>query len=80
MVLQKGGEDYIRNASRRVPMGRYAQAVEMSYTVLFLCGPESDFITGQVISPNGRRSHCRHLTTGRRRPRRVAFCYLCASP
>ncbi len=53
MVLQKGGEEYVRNASRRVPMGRYAEAVEMSYTVLFLCGPESDFITGQVISPNG---------------------------
>ena len=53
MVLQKGGEEYVRNASRRVPLGRYADAVEMSYTVLFLCRPESNFITGQVISPNG---------------------------
>ena len=53
MVLQKGGEEYVRKASQRVPMGRYAEAIEMSYTVLFLCGPESDFITGQVVSPNG---------------------------
>ena len=53
MVLQKGGMDYVRKAAQRVPMGRYADVVEMSYTVLFLCSSESDFITGQVISPNG---------------------------
>lgn len=53
MVLQKGGMDYVRKAAQRVPLGRYAEVIEMSYTVLFLCGPESDFITGQVISPNG---------------------------
>lgn len=34
-------------------MGRCADVNEMSHTVLFLCGPESYFITGQVISPNG---------------------------
>ena len=53
MVLQKGGTEYIEKASQQVPMGRYAEALEVSSTVLFLCGPESDFITGQVISPNG---------------------------
>ena len=53
MVLQKGGMDYVRKAAQRVPMGRYADVVEMSCTVLFLCSSESDFITGQVISPNG---------------------------
>ncbi|MEI8180900.1 SDR family oxidoreductase, partial [Aestuariivirga sp.] len=37
----------------RVPLGRYAMPVEMSYTVAFLASSESDFITGQVISPNG---------------------------
>ena len=53
MVLQKGGEEYIRKAAQAVPLGRYADASEVAHTVLFLCGPESDFITGQVISPNG---------------------------
>ena len=53
MVLQKGGRDYIARAAKRVPLGRYAEASEISRTVLFLCGSESDFITGQVISPNG---------------------------
>ncbi len=37
----------------RVPLGRYAEARELSYTVAFLASHESDFITGQVISPNG---------------------------
>jgi 3-oxoacyl-[acyl-carrier protein] reductase len=37
----------------RVPLGRYAMPVELSYTVAFLASSESDFITGQVISPNG---------------------------
>jgi 3-oxoacyl-[acyl-carrier protein] reductase len=37
----------------RVPLGRYAEARELSYTVAFLASAESDFITGQVISPNG---------------------------
>ena len=38
---------------RRVPLGRYAEPREISYTVAFLASPASDFITGQVISPNG---------------------------
>lgn len=38
---------------KRVPLGRYADPVEISYAVAFLASRESDFITGQVISPNG---------------------------
>ncbi len=37
----------------RVPLKRYCEPVEMSYSVAFLASPEADFITGQVISPNG---------------------------
>jgi 3-oxoacyl-[acyl-carrier protein] reductase len=37
-------------------LGRYAEVEEMSYPVVFLCSPESDFITGQVIGPNGGQS------------------------
>ncbi len=37
----------------RVPLKRYGEPVEMSYSVAFLASPEADFITGQVISPNG---------------------------
>jgi 3-oxoacyl-[acyl-carrier protein] reductase len=53
MVLQKGGMDYVRKQAERIPLKRYAETIEMSYTVLFLSSHESDFITGQVISPNG---------------------------
>jgi 3-oxoacyl-[acyl-carrier protein] reductase len=56
MVLEKGGMDYVREASKKVPLGRYAEVEEMSYPVVFLCSPESDFITGQVIGPNGGQS------------------------
>jgi 3-oxoacyl-[acyl-carrier protein] reductase len=53
MVLKKGGMDYIREAAEKVPLKRSADCIEMSYTVLFLSSHESDFVTGQVISPNG---------------------------
>ncbi len=53
MVLQKGGMDYVNEKAQLIPMKRFADCIEMSYTVLFLCSHESDFITGQVISPNG---------------------------
>ena len=37
----------------RVPLGRYAEPREIAYAVAFLASPAADFITGQVISPNG---------------------------
>jgi 3-oxoacyl-[acyl-carrier protein] reductase len=37
----------------RVPLHRYAQPREISSLVAFLASPAADFITGQVISPNG---------------------------
>ena len=43
----------IREKEKKVPLGRWAKPEEISYTVAFLASPESDFITGQVISPNG---------------------------
>jgi 3-oxoacyl-[acyl-carrier protein] reductase len=53
MVLKKGGMEYVNQAAEKVPLKRSADVIEMSYTVLFLSCHESDFITGQVISPNG---------------------------
>ena len=36
-----------------IPLGRYAEPEEISYVVKFLASPQSGFMTGQVISPNG---------------------------
>lgn len=45
--------EVVRAKEAKVPLGRYCQPIEISYAVAFLASPESDFITGQVISPNG---------------------------
>lgn len=38
---------------KRVPLARYAEPIEIAHSVAFLASSESDFITGQLISPNG---------------------------
>jgi 3-oxoacyl-[acyl-carrier protein] reductase len=37
----------------RVPLKRYCEPVEIAYAVAYFASPEADFVTGQVISPNG---------------------------
>jgi 3-oxoacyl-[acyl-carrier protein] reductase len=54
MVLsQPDIESKMAGKVARVPLGRYADPREPSYAVAFLASSEADFITGQVISPNG---------------------------
>jgi 3-oxoacyl-[acyl-carrier protein] reductase len=54
MVLQQPDiEKKMPGKVARVPLGRYARPVEISYAVAFLASPEADFITGQLLSPNG---------------------------
>jgi 3-oxoacyl-[acyl-carrier protein] reductase len=45
--------EILRAKEERVPLKRYCEPVEISYAVAFLASPEADFVTGQVISPNG---------------------------
>ena len=56
MVLKASGEAFIREEEKKVPLKRWAQPVEYAYAVAFLASGESDFITGQVLSPNGGAS------------------------
>ncbi|MSP89744.1 MAG: SDR family oxidoreductase [Alphaproteobacteria bacterium] len=56
MVLKSAGEAFIREEEKKVPLKRWAQPVEYAYAVAFLASGESDFITGQVLSPNGGAS------------------------
>jgi 3-oxoacyl-[acyl-carrier protein] reductase len=53
MQVEVDGLEEVLRQARQIPLGRYAEPEEMSYAVLFLASNESDFITGQVVSPNG---------------------------
>jgi 3-oxoacyl-[acyl-carrier protein] reductase len=53
MPIKVQGMEKIREKEKKVPLGRWARPEEISFTVAFLASNEADFITGQVISPNG---------------------------
>ena len=54
MVRQQPNiEKRMADKIKLVPLGRYADPSEIAATVAFLASSEADFITGQVISPNG---------------------------
>ncbi len=53
MPIKVQGWDKIRAKEKRVPLGRWAQPDEISAAVAFLACAESDFVTGQALSPNG---------------------------
>ena len=53
LTVNSMGMDMIRDFEKTVPMGRLADKKEIAYTVAWLASPESDFVTGQLISPNG---------------------------
>ncbi|MGN6467203.1 MAG: SDR family NAD(P)-dependent oxidoreductase [Rhizobiaceae bacterium] len=45
--------EILKAKEEKVPLKRYCQPIEIAYAVAFLASPEADFITGQVVSPNG---------------------------
>lgn len=53
--MTSAGRDAAAIAARteRIPLGRMANPVDIAQTVAFLASDEADFITGQIISPNG---------------------------
>ena len=46
-------KDEIDDLNESTPLGRMGEPSEVAKLVKFLASPEADFITGQVISPNG---------------------------
>lgn len=53
MTLGSLGKEGIQRMAREVPMGRIAEALEISYAVAWLACDEASIVTGQVISPSG---------------------------
>ena len=51
--LKLDDSDVLRAKEEKVPLKRYCQPIEIAYAVAYLASPQSDFITGQVLSPNG---------------------------
>lgn len=51
--LKLDNSEILKAKEEKVPLKRYCEPVEISYAVAYLASPESDFVTGQVISPNG---------------------------
>ncbi len=45
--------EILKAKEEKVPLKRYCEPIEISYAVAYLASPEADFVTGQVISPNG---------------------------
>jgi 3-oxoacyl-[acyl-carrier protein] reductase len=53
MQAEVDSGDEMKRYLEQIPLRRFAEPAEMSYAVLFLASGESNFITGQVLSPNG---------------------------
>jgi len=51
--MKLDNSEILKAKEAKVPLKRYCQPVEIAYAVAYLASPESDFVTGQVISPNG---------------------------
>ena len=47
------GTERIGALASDIPLGRMANPADISYAVAWLASPETDMLTGQVISPNG---------------------------
>ena len=52
MTMGSNSPDKIKERSKRMPLGRFVEPVEISYAVAWLASREASMITGQIISPN----------------------------
>lgn len=44
--------EQIRERAEEMPLGRLCEPIDISHAVAWLAGPETDMMTGQVVSPN----------------------------
>jgi 3-oxoacyl-[acyl-carrier protein] reductase len=52
MTMGSNSPENIEERAKKMPLGRFVEPIEISYTVAWLASPETAMITGQVISPN----------------------------
>ncbi len=52
-MMSAYSEEDIQKIREETPLGRLGTPEDVAHSVLFLASPESSFLTGQIISPNG---------------------------
>ncbi|MBR2877754.1 MAG: SDR family oxidoreductase, partial [Clostridia bacterium] len=52
-MLSSFDESTLSSLAEETPLGRLGSPEDIAETLLFLASDKADFITGQVISPNG---------------------------
>ena len=52
MTRASNSQQDMDEREKSIPLGRFCQPLDISYAVAWLASPETDLISGQVISPN----------------------------
>lgn len=52
-MVRSLGTEALQDLTEETPLGRLGTAEDVAECVSFLCSPAADFLTGQVIAPNG---------------------------
>ena len=53
VIEQRGGDEYRKFLAERLPLGRMAKPEDCVGTAIFLASHASDFVTGNIIYPDG---------------------------
>jgi NAD(P)-dependent dehydrogenase (short-subunit alcohol dehydrogenase family) len=55
-VFNDHSDDFVKNISSRIPMGRMAEVDEYKASILFMCSDASSYMNGATLSMDGGRS------------------------
>lgn len=53
MTTSRLAPEYFTERAKQIPLGRWGTAEDMAAAIAFLASPDADYITGQIVSPNG---------------------------
>lgn len=53
MTTRPGQENLLAERMKSIPLGRSGKPIDIAYAVAWLASDEAEYVTGQVISPNG---------------------------
>ncbi|MBX3567474.1 MAG: SDR family oxidoreductase [Rhizobiaceae bacterium] len=53
MTTNRLAPEYFTERAKDIPLARWGTAEDMAGVIVFLASPDSDYMTGQIVSPNG---------------------------